>query len=117
MENLKKLRKEKKISQNAIAQKLGMSFRKYQNIEYGVNETDFKTLLKLADFFGCSVDYLLGHQAQGIIHLDSYTPLQQDVISKIQLLEDDQLLILSSYIDTMSGKPLSEILENAKNKI
>ena len=105
MEKLKILRKERGMSQAQMAQQLNLSFRGYQNIEYGVNETNFETLIKIADFFGCSVDYLLGHETKGIIHLDSYTPLQQKLIEMLRQLNDDQTLQLFGYCSGMLGIP------------
>ena len=57
---LKKLRKEKGISQLKIAIDLNMNqntISRYENME---READYKTLVKLADYFGVSLDYLLG---------------------------------------------------------
>lgn len=57
---LKALRKEKGISQLKLALDLNMnqnSISRYENME---READYETLIRLADYFGVSVDYLLG---------------------------------------------------------
>lgn len=57
---LKQLRKERKISQLKLALDLNMnqnSISRYENME---READYETLTKFADYFGVSVDYLLG---------------------------------------------------------
>ncbi|MBQ9369782.1 MAG: helix-turn-helix transcriptional regulator [Clostridia bacterium] len=57
---LKELRKKKKISQLKLALDLEMnqnSISRYENME---READYKTLIKFADYFGVSLDYLLG---------------------------------------------------------
>ena len=57
---LKKLRKEKNISQLNLALDLNMnqnSISRYENME---READYNTLIKFADYFGVSIDYLLG---------------------------------------------------------
>ncbi|WP_067730974.1 helix-turn-helix domain-containing protein [Oceanobacillus damuensis] len=59
-ERLKQLRKEKGISQYEAAKKLGFSRGKLANYEQGTREPDYDTLEKLADFYDCSLDYLLG---------------------------------------------------------
>lgn len=59
-DRLKKLRKEKKLSQYEVAEKLGFSRGKLANYEQGSRQPDYETLEKLADFYGCSIDYLLG---------------------------------------------------------
>lgn len=50
MLNLKKLRQEKGLSQQEIAKIFNMSFRGYQNIEYGYSQTSYENLIKFADF-------------------------------------------------------------------
>lgn len=57
---LKELRKEKKLSQQAIANYIGMSVMAYAHYEWGDREPSFATLIKLCTFFGVSSDYLLG---------------------------------------------------------
>ena len=56
----KELRKERKISQLKLALDLNMNqntISRYENME---READYETLVKFADYFGVSVDYLLG---------------------------------------------------------
>ncbi|MBE6531873.1 MAG: helix-turn-helix transcriptional regulator [Ruminococcaceae bacterium] len=57
---LKELRKERNISQLKLAVDLNMNqntISRYENME---READYETLLKFADYFGVSIDYLLG---------------------------------------------------------
>ncbi len=57
---LKKMRKEKNISQLKLALDLNMNqntISRYENME---READYETLIKFADYFGVSLDYLLG---------------------------------------------------------
>ena len=57
---LKALRKEKGISQLKLALDLNMnqnSISRYENLE---READYTTLIKFADYFHVSIDYLLG---------------------------------------------------------
>lgn len=56
---IKELRKEKKATQQEIANLLGITRGAYANIENGRREPDIETLIKLADYFHVSVDYLL----------------------------------------------------------
>lgn len=59
---LLQLRKSKKLSQQAVADLLGISATAYQNYEYGKTELNYTGLRKLADFYGVSTDYLLGRE-------------------------------------------------------
>ena len=57
---LKQLRKERKISQLQLAFDLNMNqntISRYENLE---RQADYDTLIRFADYFGVSVDYLLG---------------------------------------------------------
>lgn len=57
---LKKLRKQRKISQVKLAMELNMSqnsISRYENLE---RQADYDTLIRFADYFNVSLDYLLG---------------------------------------------------------
>ena len=57
---LKKLRNEKNISQLKLALDLNMNqnaISRYENLE---READYETLIKFANYFDVSIDYLLG---------------------------------------------------------
>lgn len=57
---LRELRKSKKISQLKLAIDLNMNqntISRYENLE---READYATLIKFADYFNVSLDYLLG---------------------------------------------------------
>ena len=57
---LKHLRKTRKISQLRLALDLNMNqntISRYENME---READYETLIKFADYFHVSLDYLLG---------------------------------------------------------
>lgn len=57
---LKKLRKERNISQLKLALDLNMNQNSISRYENGEREADYATLIKFADYFGVSLDYLLG---------------------------------------------------------
>lgn len=58
-ELLAKLRKEKGILQKELATYLNVTVATISNYEKGVHSPDYDTLVKLADFFDVSTDYLL----------------------------------------------------------
>jgi len=58
------LRKEKGLSQNAVAKEIKVAPRAYQNYEYGAAEPRLSTLIRIADFYGVSLDYLAGRTDQ-----------------------------------------------------
>lgn len=59
MQNLIHVRKAMHKTQQEVADCLGISRQAYSNYEAGKREPDFETLRKLAQYFNCSVDYLL----------------------------------------------------------
>lgn len=56
---LKELRKKKKISQIRLAMDLNMNQNSISRYETGEREADYSSLIKFADYFGVSIDYLL----------------------------------------------------------
>lgn len=59
-ERLKTLRMKKGIKTCIIADLCGATHQAWRNYETGKNYPPVKTLLYIADYFGVSVDYLLG---------------------------------------------------------
>ncbi|PGZ08862.1 transcriptional regulator [Bacillus cereus] len=66
------LRKNQKLSQYDLAERLGFSRGKLANYEQGQREPDYDTLKKIADYFEVSTDYLLGRD---IIKIEANNPL------------------------------------------
>ncbi len=60
MDNLKKLRIEKGISQQKLAKAINSNQQNIHRYENGFYEPDITTLKILADFFNTSIDYLVG---------------------------------------------------------
>ena len=61
---LKELRKEKKKKQTEMAEFLGISPRAYQYYEGAAYYPEVPSLIKLADYFEVSLDYLLGRSEE-----------------------------------------------------
>ncbi len=61
---LKKLRIEKKLTQQSIADKTGMSLSNFNLIENGERQKDLdlSLVIKLAKIFGVSVDYIIAEE-------------------------------------------------------
>ncbi len=57
---LKQLRKSRNVSQLKLAMDLGLnqnSISRYENVEH---EADYETLVRIADYFDVSLDFLFG---------------------------------------------------------
>ncbi len=58
--NLKKLRKDKRMTQIAVQMKTGIEQALISKFENGERIPPTETLVILADFYGVSIDYILG---------------------------------------------------------
>ena len=105
IKNLKKLRGSKKISQKQLADIVSVSQQSINKYENHSIEPDIQTLMKLADYFNTSIDYLVGYT--DIDHkIEELTPSdlneeKQRIISKYRQLTPDEkksiILILENY--------------------
>lgn len=77
-QRLKNLRKQKDLTQTELANLLNLSHGAIAMWETGKRQPDNDTLLRIADFFGVTVDYLLGR--------DEKTPPDEDLSESEKLL-------------------------------
>lgn len=61
-ERLKELRQERNLSQTALAQIISVSQKAIDYWERGINEPKATYIIRLADYFDISSDYLLGRE-------------------------------------------------------
>ncbi len=59
-ECLKRLREEKGLNMRQVALELEMPYTTYVGYEKGEREPGSEALIKLANFYECSIDYLIG---------------------------------------------------------
>ena len=105
-ETSRALRKEKGLSQVQLAEALKVSKACISMIEIGKNEPTANTLLKYADFFQCTTDYLLGREddfGNVVVQTEKPAPLPQD--------EQEMLQIYQS----LSPAHRSQVLEYARS--
>lgn len=78
--NLRKLRINKGISQQQLADMMGttqQSINKYENHNV---EPDISALIKMADFFETSVDYLVGHATSSAQTASEFEPTKEEAV-------------------------------------
>lgn len=108
MEKLKEIRKSKKISQKEFAEHMNVAQNTVSRWETGERLMDSDTLVKAADFFNVSVDYLLGRakrsqtitaaqkSAESMRIIDEYTKLndlgKHEAVKRIK-----ELSLIPSY--------------------
>lgn len=99
MNNIRKLRKERNATQTEVAKNIGISYQALGLYENEKNKPDPDTLCKLADYFGVTVDYLLGREPEsGLVY-----------IHKDPALTDDEKELLNVY-----RQIIPELKENAR---
>ena len=59
-EIIRNLREDNDLTQTQVANLLGVSQRVYSNYERGEVEISLDSLIKLADYYNVSMDYILG---------------------------------------------------------
>lgn len=69
---MKELRKENKKTQQEIAEILNVTQQTYAKYELGINEPTIATFCKLADYYGVTVDYLLGRKVNEYAYLTEH---------------------------------------------
>lgn len=79
--NLKKLRMDKGLSQQALAEKFNLTQQSIYKYENGLAEPDIETLKDFAVFFGISVDYLLSVSPSSTIEdmLATLSPTEREI--------------------------------------
>lgn len=59
-ERLKELRVNKSVTQQSVANAVGVTVGNLQKFEYGTTHPRLENLIKIADYFDVSIDYLVG---------------------------------------------------------
>ncbi len=105
-ENLKSLRKDRKITQTELAAHCGYSHVAVVKWERGEREPNFGTLTKLADFFDVSVDYLLGHEVKAkdtsIVKRPEYALSEKFATDYKDLLTDKNFLDITKLCSAVT---------------
>jgi len=107
-ENIKKLRFQKKLTQEALADFIGVSFQSVSRWERGESYPDITILPEIAGFFRVSVDELLGvnraeNEAEIIKELEAYDnltdeKLKQEIINRLKEKFPNDFRILLRYM-------------------
>ena len=99
MESIKKLRIESGKTQTEIAQMVDVSQSNYSKYELGTIEPDIKTLVRLADFYQVSLDYLCGRKFGN--ELEKITDKQSQLFKMIQKLDNDRFFMVYGYTERL----------------
>lgn len=72
-EILRELVAQKGMTQKDIAKELNISQQRFNFYVNGSREPDIATMILLADYFGVTVDYLIGHEKEPTVKDDGLT--------------------------------------------
>ena len=99
---LKELRHKKGISQQILAEEVGVSQQSVNKYENQAVEPDIRTMIAIADYFNTSVDYLIGHtEISSRIEKTSPCDLnkeEEEFLSKWRKLDQEEKDSLSSVV-------------------
>lgn len=115
-ERLKRLRMEKGITQKELADRLHISRSTIAGYESLGKEPDGEKLCALADFFGVSVDYLLGvtdsRELTSPTPAAAQRPVEAAIAGELSSLSDRQLDRLLGYIQALKELPEGAASQN-----
>lgn len=116
MKNLIELRINNGLTQKQLAQQLNITDKAYWSYERGRTEPDINTLIKIADYFDVSLDYLCGRQNNNLIFADSLSDKKKELFSMIKDLNDDETLIVLGFVARLANKPIDEVMSKLNKK-
>ena len=106
--NLKKLREDASISRKAVADAIGVSQQSVNKYENHNIEPDIETLIRIADFFETSVDYLIGHTSVRRrieeVHVFELNDREGKVMEQYRSITSKQKACIDVVIDSCSEK-------------
>lgn len=115
MERLKELRKQKGKSQEEVANELNISRAAYSSYENGTREPSNEVLLKIADYYRVSTDYLLG-RTDSPVEVIGLKDVPEDFISELRDADPTMIYELWNYLQYLNMKKDGTINVDVANK-
>lgn len=107
MQRLEELRKEKDLLQKDVASAVNHSITCISDWERGKREPSIDDLIRLADFFGVSIDYLVGREEEDGVVIVSGNELSKDekaLFDKLRGLDSLNKELAYQYVDFLSER-------------
>ena len=89
---LKELREKSGYTQTKLAEQIGIPRINYNKYETGGITPPLPELIKIADYYGVSLDYLCDHETQNQIQLGYLSETQKIAINLLLKLSENNLL-------------------------
>lgn len=101
-ERLKYLRKIKGVTQTQLSKQLGYGYTAISNYENFQHEASYDTLIKMAQYFEVSIDYLLGFDDD--LEPSVCIPEEAKLLRKYRRLSNEEKDMISHLVDTLIKK-------------
>ncbi|MDP4109398.1 MAG: helix-turn-helix transcriptional regulator [Bacillota bacterium] len=99
---LRDLREENNVKQKDLAQQLNLKPNAISKYEKNVSQPSIATLIKIAEIFHVSVDYLLGLSSiKNPYSADRFTPKEAEIIIKYRKLSKENQIRIDERIGAM----------------
>ncbi len=82
-ENLKRLRKSRKLTQKDLGARVGLSKAVVSKYENGLGYPSFDVLVRIAQYFGVTTDYLLGVARGKTVDVSALTDSQIAIVHQL----------------------------------
>ena len=117
-EKLRELRKQKGITADVLCAELEITVGSYRNYERNDRNPPYDTLIKIADYYDVSVDYLLGRntQKEKPYHLGLEKGIKQAYLSLPQEVRAQILQAMLDAVMSYQGEMQSEENINGREK-
>ncbi|MDE5991435.1 MAG: helix-turn-helix transcriptional regulator [Oscillospiraceae bacterium] len=108
-QRLKDLREDADMNQEQAGKALGITRQQYQLYESGKREIPFHCAVKLADFYGVSLDYIAGrtNNKKGL-NRSELPEKETELINKFRSLSDERKGKISERMDVLCEEQSSE---------
>lgn len=124
-DTLKKLRTQKGLTSEELCAKIGIKGGSYRNYERNDRKPDYDTLVKLADFYGVSTDYLLGRPTaqpptdalERLFTEKSFSALEEELLRKYMELPHEARQAVVRFINDATAKALQRKNGTAPQKL
>lgn len=103
-DKLKELRTSKGLLQKDVAIFLGITTSAYGFYEQGKRDPDTATLIKIAQYFNVSIDYLLGCDDKPNKIGKSLSPERERLLKQISTLSDEEVIEMEQIADYVKSK-------------
>ena len=87
MNVIRDLREDRDLRQSDLAKAVGIDQRTISNYETGKSNPDSEALIRLADFFNVSIDYLVGRTKKDFYGAEEKRRVIDEIISSLEDLK------------------------------